>query len=118
MWCGLSVEGATAPLKLSTKTTPAVFIRIRGTHRQPPSVHYDLKRDHLGFTQRVSGDLEGFRARVKRRLTRRSSIAKLGHMRPFQRAYLSIADLAPLEDVGGGLKRGGYPNLGETTRVS
>ncbi|MEC8052976.1 MAG: GH3 auxin-responsive promoter family protein [Myxococcota bacterium] len=45
-----------------------------------------------------------------------ASIAKLGHMRPFQRAYLSIADLAPLEDVGGGLKRGAITRiLTETT---
>ncbi len=45
-----------------------------------------------------------------------ATITKLGHMRPFQRAYLSIADLTPLQDVGGGLMRGAITRiLSETT---
>jgi hypothetical protein len=37
-------------------------------------------------------------------------------MRPFQRAYLSIADLAPLQDLGQGIQKGAITRiLSETT---
>lgn len=45
-----------------------------------------------------------------------SVIATLGHARPFQRTYLSIAERTPLEDIGGGIGRGGMTQiLSETT---